>query len=193
VEATTGTVPYCMACIWISPQGSKRDGTSMKSAPSGCAQSGWVRACQPHLERTHIAGCIGSARTPRDGSYGARAWAACSAGRQMRAVTKALSVACTCCDEVGQRGRELDHALGIGEILVNAAHRRLQTLRTENWGMKAIVAPGGDQDGKLHQHQVNGAQPASHAKMLDRPPCRRTSCDGSLCRTWPTAGRFIPR
>ena len=27
-------VPYCMACSWMSPHGSKRDGTSMKSAPA---------------------------------------------------------------------------------------------------------------------------------------------------------------
>jgi hypothetical protein len=29
VEATSGTVPYCMACSWMRPQGSKREGTSM--------------------------------------------------------------------------------------------------------------------------------------------------------------------
>mmetsp|Transcript_11706 Transcript_11706/g.32895 ORF Transcript_11706/g.32895 Transcript_11706/m.32895 type:complete len:239 (-) Transcript_11706:762-1478(-) len=34
VVATTGTVPYCMAWSWIRPQGSNRDGTSMKSAPA---------------------------------------------------------------------------------------------------------------------------------------------------------------
>ena len=34
----------------------------------------------------------------------------------------------TCCDEVRQRGRELDHALGVGEVLIYAAHSCLQTL-----------------------------------------------------------------
>ena len=34
VDATMGTVPYCMACSWMRPQGSKREGTIRKSAPA---------------------------------------------------------------------------------------------------------------------------------------------------------------
>eukprot|EP00955_Chlamydomonas_euryale_P055451 356123-Chlamydomonas_euryale.AAC.13 len=34
VDDTSGTVPYCIACSWIRPHGSKRDGTMKKSAPA---------------------------------------------------------------------------------------------------------------------------------------------------------------
>ena len=44
VDDTRGTVPYCMACSWIRPQGSKRLGTSRKSAPVAGGQP----ACQVH-------------------------------------------------------------------------------------------------------------------------------------------------
>mmetsp|Transcript_13070 Transcript_13070/g.41290 ORF Transcript_13070/g.41290 Transcript_13070/m.41290 type:complete len:272 (-) Transcript_13070:28-843(-) len=43
VEATIGTVPYCMAWSWMSPQGSKREGTRMKSAP---AVMRWARGAE---------------------------------------------------------------------------------------------------------------------------------------------------
>lgn len=43
VDETMGTVPYCMACSWIRPQGSKREGTRMKSAP---AVIKWARGAE---------------------------------------------------------------------------------------------------------------------------------------------------